>query len=182
MAVSQSVIKKLHDHFSKHAISICNDGEEVAPQCFFIGLDDDGNITGTEPLPPQLLAYFFGSVNGKDAFAIFMRDMLDDTHGVHQTAKVAFGFATKVIVQINEAWVRLGDKDSIDEPPPSQHPDRQEALMVSLHTRQGTTGNMHKIMDKPKRHAVFRELRFDVQVYGRFSMQDAFGFKDNPVQ
>lgn len=181
MAVSQKVIKTLHDQYSKIAISIFNDGNEVTPQCILIGLDDDVNVINAEPTPPELMRFFFGSEHGKNVFAIYLRDLLDDNHEVHQGAKTAFGFAPKAIVQINEAWMRMADKDGLDGPPPSQHPDRKEVILVSIHTREGTTINMHKIMDQPKRHAVFSEIRFDGEASGRFAMQDAFGSRDNPV-
>lgn len=183
MTVSQEVIKKLHDEYAMHAISIFNEGNEVCPQCFVISLDDDGNVADIVATPPEMMAMFFGSQRGKDVFAMYLKDLLDDTSGVHQATKITLGFAPMVLVQINEAWLRFADKDDLDETPPSKHPDRQEAILVSIHTRANTTINHHKILDKPKRHAVFQELKMDqyIVVAGRFTMQDAFGSRDNPV-
>lgn len=172
----------LHELYAKIAIAICDDGKEVTPQCFLIGLDDDGGIIDTVATPPRQMAMFFGSQKGKDIFALFLKEMLDDTHEVHQMTAKMLGFAPTVIVQINEAWIRFGTLDDMDETPPSEHPDRQEAILVSIHTRAGTTVNHHKILDHPKRHAVFQELRTEQHtVGGRFTMQDAFGSRDNPV-
>ncbi len=181
--VSQDLIKKLHDHYAHAAISIFNDEKEVVPQCFLIGVDGDGNVTDTEATPAKQMQMFFGSERGKDIFALFPKEMLDDTHEVHQITKKLLGFAPTVIVQVNEAWMRYAKKDALyDGVAPSQHPDRKEVILISIHTRTGSIIGMHKIEAQPKRHAVFQELRMDQYTLGgRFTMQDAFGSTDNPV-
>jgi hypothetical protein len=59
---------------------------------------------------------------------------------------------------ITEAWmaeekVEKGSTIDLaaDRLPPSQRPDRKEAIMISLHTADGSTGGMCEIHENPRR-------------------------------
>jgi hypothetical protein len=183
-SLTWAALERLHDHFAATAIGIVNRGGEVAPQLFTVRANSQGRVVKMTVVPAQLMQVFMKNDAGKDQFADFLQNMLDERSDVHKAFVASTGYAPNLLVQVNEAW-SLAPKDgehfdaegTVDGMRPSQHPNRQELVLVTLHARQGSVPVMHPIRNKPKRHAVKGRFPKESELpnfAGRFAMQEAF--------
>lgn len=186
---SWPALKKLHDHFARTAIAICNKGDEVAQQLFLVSPNEAGEPVKMAVMPPQMMRRFYGDDHGKDMFAEFLKAMLTEGHPIRQTFVEQMGFEPTVLVQICEAWAHQpkpgepADDYVTGKKRVSQSPDRTEVVLVTLHLREGSVPVMHRIESHPHRHCVMGDFprQQDVPYFGgRFAMQDAFK-SDNPM-
>jgi hypothetical protein len=178
-------LKKIHDMFASVAKGICDGGSEVAPQLIALHVDDEGQLTHSSAFEPELVLSFFSNGGaGKDLLARFLKDLLTEGHPVRGMFQEAAGFEPNVLVQTCESWVltRINKNDQAlylaGKLRASESPDRQEAVLVTVHTRQGSVPVFHLIETEPRRKCVLRPFPSPDSLphfSGRFALQDAFG-------
>ncbi len=177
-------LERVQEHFADIAISICNAGDEVSPQLFVVRANSQGRVVKMVSLAPQTVEVFFGNDAGKDAFGPFVKELLTEGSVIRTKFVKELGFEPNVFVQVNEAWAAAPSEleeyadGRINGLTPSQHPNREEILMVTLHLPAMSIPVLHRIVDKPKRHAVkgvFPSQAEARNFAGRLTMQDAFG-------
>jgi hypothetical protein len=151
------------------------------PQLYSVKLGKEpGSIAQTGALN-RIAPMFFGDGDfNKDHFRVLLQELTTPGSTIRKAAG-AFGFVVPdIVVQINEVWYATetkpagmtpGEAAKLEYVPPSERPDRQEAVAVFLHAYHFTTMGSCPIVDKPKRHAVMGELfGEDGKFVGRLSM------------
>lgn len=187
-----AALKAIHDQFADTALALFNSGEEVQPQVLIVNTDAQGKVQGLAALPPEIMDEFFGDrkSNNRDHFAQFLKEMLAEGSALRKQFEQATGYAPSVLVQINEVWTVKTSAEAaakgfvVLDVPPSESPDRQEAVMLMLHTRAGSIPVVHFVESEPTRHCVrsdFPKESERMEVGGLFSMQEAFGSQDQTV-
>lgn len=175
-----AALKAVHDHFMRVAFDICARGEEIAPQLFVVRANSQGRVVKLLALPPGLMGRFMDSDRGKDAFSEFLADLLTEGTALREEILGQMGNEPNLLVQINEAWMSTLGKDQSPEGSirPSRDPNRQEIIVITLHTPERSIPVMHRIVDKPKRHAERGEFPSPEDLThtgGRFAMHEVLG-------
>lgn len=161
--LSSEHITHLYEFFAKTAVKLFNESvlKECAPQLFLLELElgRSGIIKRMVPVHPDMAAMFFQSDPAKDLLSLFLRRMLGpETLAASEEMQSALGLGhVDAVVQISEAWLAHG---AHDKRPPSERPDRQEVVLVCVHTREGSFMGMNPIQDHPERRCEFQPLAF----------------------
>jgi hypothetical protein len=154
-------IKALHDRLMRGAVEIVNqEKEEVQPQVFLVLVKDDDTLD-IKALPPELVITAHSSIGRK-------RILQQLIHGFVRTGDNVFA------AQINEVWyvVRKDRDDFKDGPPPSECDDRQEAVMVAIHTKEKTYGTYSEIKTVDgERRLEFKDFDPDLPLEGPMTVQ-----------
>lgn len=168
----------IHDEYAKATSSILAQRGGIAPQLFVLEVDPTGEVLHGAATPPDIMYNGFRDEQGKEAFALMLKELLDPTSRLVRLVENDHQFKPNLLVQINEVWMVRRTAEEMadgDGKLPSECEDRQEAICVFLHTRAGTIPTMHPVQRKPNPH-----LRLDkfgggfTEVTGRMSMGDAF--------
>lgn len=149
------------------------------PQLYSVKLGEEpGQIKASYALN-KVAPMFFKDIASKNAMRDFLIQMTTPGSLMRKAAQDIGAVVPDIVVQINEIWHKSLDKTGMSgeefkrqsEIPASEHPDRQEAIMVNLHARQFSVMGICMIHDKPKRHAVMGELMGqEYKMVGRLSM------------
>lgn len=175
---NQDALQAIHDHIVQAPRAVLMAGAEVAPQLFILKATVDGKIEKMYRMPDRLAGRFFRDDASKNTFAGFLREMFTPGSPGRKVFQDAHKYTPNVVVQVNEAWVLRRDKFNPGDPlpRPSESPDREEVLLISIHTRDYSLPVVHKILAGPRR--LEDSGRFHVEdgvtYSGRFTAQDNF--------
>ena len=143
-------LDRIHEKFLSSAIEQCAKGG-VAPSLVALQLDSCGEVVDVFPIPREIVEFYFSSEAGKEMFSVFLREvfMPKSNFRQHLQSNENVMAIPDVLVQVNEAW---GVKASeIGGVAPSEHPNRIECLMITLHTEYGSVLTAHPISGTPER-------------------------------
>ena len=170
------MLKAIHDHFMQVAFKICADGRDVTPQVFAIRTNSRGRVVKMVAVPPELSAQFMSSDTAKDVFSNFLYQTMTAGSPLHEGFKEKLGGELSAVVHVSEAWMAPQPPSESEFVRPSQSPNREEVILITLHTSRGSIPVFHPIVDKPKRHAVQGKFPQEADMHsftGRFAVQDS---------
>lgn len=186
-----SVLESLHNHFAAVAVHMVNEGQEVSPQLFFLGLEAGMPPFVMAAVPPSLTHQFFRDDSGKNMLAQFLRHVFLPESELRASLAKELGFSPVVVVQISEAWMaKMKEGDDFKgyhsgQKRVSERTDRQEVVLVTLHLEHFSIPVMHPIEFGPPRQcklASFPEKSAVPQYGGRLSMQEINSTAQGPLQ
>lgn len=181
-AIERADFEALFKLYADKAVKRFNMTGKHPPQLFSVKLGRElGTIEETYSLNKVAPMFFDGTFKGSG-----MRDLLQQltTPGsyIRKMAGSMGVIVPDIVVQINEIWyvepkITAGENEAEFRkreeagPPPSERPDRKEAVCIFLHAYQYSTMGRCPIKDKPRRHAVMGPLETDEgKLIGRLSM------------
>lgn len=144
--IPHAVIGQFYERLGGGAVSIVNSGVEAEPMVFLIALDEFGKALSFDAMPPELVNRLQRDAHSKEGLAAFMRAQLASRNAdliVHITETWMLAFDPKDETsmrrykEIMSGGVRVG-----------QMRQRKEALMVAMHTREGTCAAFMPIEDR----------------------------------
>lgn len=168
-----SLLESLHKHFASVAANMVNNGQEVSPQLFLIGLQQGKPPFAMAAVPAEMTNQFFRDDKGKDALAQFLRQSLMPASNFREALTKELGFGPDVVVQISEAWMAsLSEGEDFSsvrkgQQRVSERADRKEVLLVTLHMEHFSIPVMHPIESGPPRHCELTEFP-DKHALGQF--------------
>lgn len=182
--IAWEVLAEVHDKYAKRAKDLIDKKKEVRAHLALVGLTPDGKVDRLAALPQPMMDQFFQNGESKSRFGIFMRDMLTEGHPVQKYFEETSGFVPAILVQSSEAWV-VQQKNPGPEMEalmngslaPSESRNREEVVLITIHTREGSIPVMHFIKSWPRRRCVltpFPDKEAMHSYQGRLSMQSAF--------
>ena len=123
-------IEAVHDRAARGAKAVIDASEEeLSPIIAVHRMGKPGEIVDAFLMPPDLARSLFGSVAGKDRMVALVKQAL--------ASAVECGVVTVVAV-VCEAWTVRNPLVIDRSIPPSEHPDRVEALLITLYSMLGT--------------------------------------------
>lgn len=184
----QKDIDAAYEHFARIACSIVNDDQkEARPQLFFVQMHDiePGVISSVYAMEPDLMMALQNSGGaGKRAMTTVIAATLGDSDASPLPLREALqvqGHRADIAVHVTEAWCAAETEpgDDLRRLSPSQRLDRTEALMVLVHVKGHTVGQMMPIKTTAGlRHAEFIPLDSQAGILGgHMAMQ---GWDDVP--
>jgi hypothetical protein len=156
-------IKAVYEIFAKRAVEIFNEAGHVAPQIFAVMLEEGrtGEVLGVLTIPKEDLNNIFLSPATKNLFKPLVHMFLEDDSPMREDMRAEGHPLPCLVVQVREAWVSEGEAAPAtgDTPmPPSQRTDRQEVILVTVHTKDLSHVGCCPIEEKPVRHCEFVPL------------------------
>lgn len=88
-------------------------------------------------IPPGVIRLMQSDDQNKAVLRMIIEETLNPASSVHKNASATLGAEINVVIHITEAWMSK-PSDVRSYVPPSQDPDRTEALTVIIHTGRGT--------------------------------------------
>jgi len=147
-------MKTLHDSFYEDVSRfIEKNGQEFDPCLIIIGEKEKDGRYQAHQMSKRFVEKFFESDSSKDMMMWFIEGLLTEGHEMRTTSKSLIKFNPIAVVQINEAWsVTIKEKPEGKIPRPSVHPNREEVLLIIIHTPGLSIPVLHKICPTPFRH------------------------------
>lgn len=176
--ISQEDMTSLYEHFAHKAVEEYNAKGEVPPQLLAVTLDEKpGSIQAVAMMPSGMVNSFYRNGATKDMLAQLMRMLLAEDSPVREQMKANDMPLPDVVVQISEIWMtHIQSKDPkeaqaeaerMSREGVSNQPNRQEAVMVALHTLDGSMLG-HSMIENKK--ATYSPLAEGLTFGGRFAM------------
>lgn len=186
-------ITAIYQKFATAAVDTYNEHHKCPPILAAIEMRDaPGEVKQVIFMHPNIVNMFHESPESKDALMSLVRLLLSrrGAAGWEHLLELEKPFVPDAVVHVTEAWVlrkaatspklatsggeHLDGYDSV-----SEHPDKGEVLMVTVHTGHGTYGGFCPIDDAVPKHATFEPLMDPrSQITGRMSLNEA---RDGPV-
>lgn len=177
--LSKVEVQTIYKFFASRAVEVFNEHGRFAPQLIVVMVlsDDDSTTTVGDALfiDSQLVDRMQHSSESKDALMTFVRVALSPLGPA--TLELLFdcrpGFRPDAVVHVTECW--LVDGARFDGVAPSEHRNRREAIMVTVHTHEGSHAGMCPITanDSDRRVAVVEPLLGEF--HGRLSLNKLGG-------
>lgn len=162
---------KIHDHFAEISKKIFDEDGELSPILFAMQLapDDTGEmiIERGSILNGETFEKMFNGEDGKRKMMSFIKDVVDEASELHQHFKKTMEIDVNAVIQVSEAWMGKQVDPSATVVPPSQDPERKEAVIVAIHNKWcKTVVGVHEVHETPSRHLVVSKLDPAVKVEG----------------
>ena len=163
----QKDVDSAYEHFARVACALVNEGHTAFPQVVFVQMHDaePGVIANFYTVDPEIVLHLNNKGSaGKRALSKAIAASLGDEDASPlplRQALLASRVRADIAVQVSEAWVAVGvpKDDALRVLPPSQRLDRTEALVVLLHVKGHTVGQMMPITATAgRRHVEFVPL------------------------
>jgi hypothetical protein len=159
-------VKMVYDHFARMAVNLFNDSGKFPPQLFAVYLNaahtDFTDIAGVDP---RITLEFFRDAERGGLLRFFVRNLLEMPGLIEDKTRVP-----NFVAQVNEAWRVQSATKEVDLPL-SEHPEREEVILIMLHSLDATAMGTCPIKDTPQRHAEYEPLPEGTKVTGRMAMQ-----------
>lgn len=167
-------MKTLHDSFYEDVSRfIEKTGQEFDPCLIIIGEKEKDGRYQAHQMSKRFVKKFFESDSSKDMMMWFIEGLLTEDHEMRRVSKPHIEFDPIAVVQINEAWsVTIKEKPEGKIPRPSVHPNREEVLLIIIHTPGLSIPTFHKIHTTPFRHLHRGEFPRKGTFSGGLALQD----------
>lgn len=165
----------IYDSLAQKAVENFNAHGELVPVILEVVLNEPGKLPQVTPVNPAFVFEMFNEgAAGMERLGQLVRLALTRGSPMREAMVSAGVTPPDLLVQINEAWVRsVTGKSPHDVPrdgiPPSEHPDRKEAILVLIHTPEETVMGSCPILENPRR-AEFAPIHLNMKVASRFSV------------
>lgn len=190
--IESADITAVYQKFATTAVDTYNEFHGCPPVLAAVQMRDaPGEVERVIFMPSNVVRMFHETPESKDALMALVRLLLSrrEAAGWEHLLELEVPFVPDAVVHVTEAWIlrkpappklatsdgeHLDGYDSVRE-----HPDKGEALMVTVHTGHGTYAGICPIDDAVPKHATFEPL-IDPrgQLTGRLSLNEA---SDGPV-
>ena len=162
---------KIHDHFAGVSKEIFDESGSVSPILFALQIapTESGEMTIERGsiLNGETFEQMFSGEDGKRNMMKFIRDVIDNTTELHQHFIKTMEINVNAVVQISEAWVGTAKPDAASVTPPSEDPNRGEAVIIAIHNQWcKTIVGVHNVVEQPKRHLQLNSLSDTAVVSG----------------
>lgn len=142
--LGRAEIEGAYQWLGERAVDIVNEGNEHPNLVLLMQMSRivPGQVDDSVPAPPEVMKEAFHPSKRKH-LRMMIRDMLFPS--ALRTSLLRVGRAPDIVAVVSEAWLvrkilKKGEKLQLDkgEPMPHAHPERQDALIVLLHTADGS--------------------------------------------
>lgn len=150
--LTEAEITAIYSAFASHAVEVYNEVGECLPQLVFVEMDDDAEqptVRGVMSLDSKSVIAIQQMDRRKEVLMKLVRAALSDATTkalCRLLGQPESEFRIDAVVHVTEVWLVDGTEDpTLGETPPSEHPDRKEGIVVTIHTRQGTHSGVSRI-------------------------------------
>lgn len=147
--IEASDISVLYEVFARRAVEAFNETKQILPQLAVVKLGTEpGTLADAVFVDPRMVNEMQKNGHRKDLLMRFVRIVLDERlHNALQETPLlsALPFRPDLIVHVSEVWTINSKAPNPDGIEPKDHPDRGEAILVVLHTREQSYGGISPI-------------------------------------
>lgn len=142
--LSSKDLEAVYDEVTPKAIEMFNKNGELPPVLLLVSMEaEEGTIGFIDVVPPELTNMLQRTNGSKNMLMALIASVLHEESPVRATLMQAGYPRPDLVVHLTEAWCLANAKDVEDlKGSISEHPERQEALVVAMHTAFGTTTQM----------------------------------------
>lgn len=178
--IDKATLNDLYAVFAQKAVRFFNEKGEHPPTIFMVNVGTGGKDHTATLMPPEFTLAFFTAESReqaamqKEKLGAVIRSLLAPNDEARALMAARGLTPPDIVLMVTEAWMvkeKLPSGSTVDlanSVPPSEHPERCEAIMISLHTAEGSAGGMCEILENPRRaefsaQMEMLETRFSVQ-------------------
>jgi hypothetical protein len=179
-------IAVVYDLFARRAVEAFNEEGSVPSQLYAVVLQEDGTpgqVTEILELSADMLAELFSSPANNRMLTPVTQMFLQDGSPLRKSLEDDGMPLPCLVVQVSEGWAAVGAADPVTsrrDIPPSQRADRQDCLLVVVHTRNDAHIGVCPIQDGPNRQAEYRPVRM-ARFQNPFGRQRTAGTTHTPL-
>ena len=147
--IPHETLRQIYSMVAPAAVTIVNTGSECAAQVFVFDVRESGEAEFITSLPPHTVNALHATDRAKQGLSTLIREILE-------------GGEADVIAYVTESWTTQIGAQEVDAGLArynelraagvtlEHQPGRGEALVVALHTREGTCASMMPITGQPR--------------------------------